>query len=198
VTASPHDSRWRLWLLLALFAGLVALSLGWVWGPMKEWVRPDALLEKIRQLRELGQGLGLPEATGLIALASFLAVPLGIIIPVTALALDPATAFLSFMSGATLGGAASFTLGSHLGHASLQRLVGERINAISLKLARRGVLSVFIIRLLPVAPFAIVNLVAGATHIRLRDFVLGTLLGMLPALLFAILFVDKIVLPRTL
>ncbi len=38
------------------------------------------------------------------------------------------------------------------------------------------------VRLVPVAPFGIVNLVAGASQIRLIDFVLGTVLGMLPGI----------------
>ena len=38
---------------------------------------------------------------------------------------------------------------------------------------------VITLRIVPVAPFTVVNLVAGASHISFRDFALGTLLGML-------------------
>jgi len=41
---------------------------------------------------------------------------------------------------------------------------------------------VAVVRLVPVAPFGIINLVAGASHIRLLDFMLGTALGMLPGI----------------
>jgi phospholipase D1/2 len=34
----------------------------------------------------------------------------------------------------------------------------------------------------PIAPFTFVNLVAGASQIRLQDYVLGTILGMAPGL----------------
>jgi uncharacterized membrane protein YdjX (TVP38/TMEM64 family) len=38
------------------------------------------------------------------------------------------------------------------------------------------------IRMVPIAPFSIVNVVAGASKLRLRDFMLGTALGMLPGI----------------
>jgi SNARE associated Golgi protein len=47
---------------------------------------------------------------------------------------------------------------------------------------------VLTVRVLPVAPFTIVNIVAGASHIRVRDFALGTLLGMPPGILLMTLF----------
>jgi uncharacterized membrane protein YdjX (TVP38/TMEM64 family) len=51
---------------------------------------------------------------------------------------------------------------------------------------------VLAVRMIPVAPFTVVNLVAGASHIHLRDFVLGTLLGMSPGILAVTLFADRI------
>jgi len=38
------------------------------------------------------------------------------------------------------------------------------------------------ILMVPIAPFSIVNVVAGASKLRLRDFLLGTALGMLPGI----------------
>lgn len=41
----------------------------------------------------------------------------------------------------------------------------------------------FLLRMIPIAPFSIVNLVAGSTSISLREFVLGTALGMSPGII---------------
>ena len=49
-----------------------------------------------------------------------------------------------------------------------------------------------VIRIMPVAPFTIVNLVAGASHIRFRNFALGTVLGELPGLLGIAIFIDQV------
>jgi uncharacterized membrane protein YdjX (TVP38/TMEM64 family) len=43
-----------------------------------------------------------------------------------------------------------------------------------------GTLAIAAIRLVPIAPFTVVNLVAGASEIRIGAFVAGTILGMLP------------------
>ena len=48
-------------------------------------------------------------------------------------------------------------------------------------------------RLLPVAPFSVVNVVAGASHIRWSDFLLGTLIGLLPGVATMSFFVDRAV-----
>src|SRR3546814_19139338 len=48
------------------------------------------------------------------------------------------------------------------------------------------------IRIVPFAPFSVVNLLAGATHIRFSDFMLGTALGMAPGALALILLGDRL------
>jgi uncharacterized membrane protein YdjX (TVP38/TMEM64 family) len=47
------------------------------------------------------------------------------------------------------------------------------------------------LRLIPVAPFSIVNLVAGASGVGLRDFLAGTLIGMGPGIVIICLSVDR-------
>jgi uncharacterized membrane protein YdjX (TVP38/TMEM64 family) len=47
-----------------------------------------------------------------------------------------------------------------------------------------------LLRLLPVAPFTVVNLVAGSSGIRFRDFLLGSAIGMLPGIALLAMFGD--------
>ena len=47
-----------------------------------------------------------------------------------------------------------------------------------------------LLRLVPVAPFTVVNLVAGASHVRALDFGLGTVLGIAPAVFAMTFFID--------
>jgi phospholipase D1/2 len=54
------------------------------------------------------------------------------------------------------------------------------------------VFAVALVRLLPIAPFSIVNAVAGATHIRTADFLIGTMLGMLPGIVLTTTFIDQL------
>lgn len=53
-------------------------------------------------------------------------------------------------------------------------------------------LAVVLFRVVPIAPFTIINLAAGASHIRLKDFVLGTVIGMWPGIAAITLFTDRI------
>jgi uncharacterized membrane protein YdjX (TVP38/TMEM64 family) len=48
------------------------------------------------------------------------------------------------------------------------------------------------IRLLPVAPFTIVNLVLGAARIKLWHFAIGTAVGLTPGLLALSIFGDRL------
>lgn len=92
----------------------------------------------------------------------------------------------------TVSALLTFWIGHLLGRQSIRRLAGSRLGHLSRRLAQKGVLAVMVIRMVPVAPFTIVNLVAGASHIRFRDFALGTVLGELPGLLALSLFVDQV------
>jgi uncharacterized membrane protein YdjX (TVP38/TMEM64 family) len=59
-------------------------------------------------------------------------------------------------------------------------------------LDRRGVLAVTAIRLVPLAPFVIVNLIAGALRIRFSHFVAGSALGILPGTAAATVLGDQL------
>jgi uncharacterized membrane protein YdjX (TVP38/TMEM64 family) len=52
--------------------------------------------------------------------------------------------------------------------------------------------AVVTLRLLPVAPFTLVNLAAGASAIRLTDFVIGTVLGMAPGVTLMAVMGDRV------
>jgi uncharacterized membrane protein YdjX (TVP38/TMEM64 family) len=87
---------------------------------------------------------------------------------------------------------ATYGLGHWLGRDTVRRLAGARVNALSQRFAQRGVLAMIVVRIIPIAPFSLVNVVAGASHIRFRDFLLGTLFGLLPGMIAITLFIDSI------
>jgi uncharacterized membrane protein YdjX (TVP38/TMEM64 family) len=65
------------------------------------------------------------------------------------------------------------------------------LNELSRRLGDRGLMAVLFARIVPVGPFSIVNIVAGASHIRWRDFLLGTVLGLIPGVTVTSIFVDR-------
>jgi phospholipase D1/2 len=111
---------------------------------------------------------------------------------VSVLPFGPVFGFLYSFIGMTLSALLTFGIGHALGHDAVRRLAGSRLNKISRRLAQRGVLAIIAVRIIPVAPFSLINLVAGASHIRFRHFLIGTLIGELPGLLAISIFVDQI------
>jgi uncharacterized membrane protein YdjX (TVP38/TMEM64 family) len=96
------------------------------------------------------------------------------------------------MCGMLLAGVVSYAPGRLVRRDTVRRLAGPRLNRLSAALYHRGALAVAVVRLLPIAPYVVVNLVMGAMRIRLRDFVLGSLVGIVPGMLAATVLSEQI------
>lgn len=168
----------RLAILAAVIIVMLVVAAGFPPGSMES----DDLHGWLDRVREQGKDISVLLIIVVVIFASIAAVPLGIIIAFNALAFGPWSGSLYTLVGATCGAACSYGIGTYLGYEALCRLAGQRINRVSRQLAKRGILTVFVVRLLPLAPFAVVNMIAGMTHVRLRDFLIGTVFGMLPGI----------------
>jgi phosphatidylserine/phosphatidylglycerophosphate/cardiolipin synthase-like enzyme/uncharacterized membrane protein YdjX (TVP38/TMEM64 family) len=123
----------------------------------------------------------------LLAIAAFVVgglvvFPVLVLIAATAAALGPWMGFFSAGAGVLLSALTLFSIGRVLGQARLQRLLGRRAGRVQSRIIGKGVVAVAMIRMVPIAPFSIVNVVAGASKLSLRDFLLGTVLGMAPGI----------------
>jgi phospholipase D1/2 len=167
-----------------------SLAAAWRWTPLSEWVDIGRLVHAAQLFVDT------PAAPlwvlGTYLLASLVAFPITLLVVATALLFGPVEGFVYALAGSLLGAGATFGIGHLLGRATVRRLAGTRLDALSRRLSRRGLLAVLAVRLIPVAPFTVVNIVAGATHIRLRDFLAGTVLGMTPGILAVTVFSDRI------
>lgn len=109
--------------------------------------------------------------------------------PVTVLSLVTAAVFGVFlgpvyaMTGALLSASLLFWIGELMGLKWLRKLFGEKARKIDNELHAQGVLGMAAVRLVPIAPFSLVNLVGGISSIRFRDFIAGSFLGLLPGLI---------------
>jgi uncharacterized membrane protein YdjX (TVP38/TMEM64 family) len=166
------------------------LAAVWRWTPLGEWLDAKTLANWGSGLRNSLLG-PLAVLIGFL-LGSLIAFPVTVLIVVTALIFGPILGFFYALTGTLLGAIASYGVGSQLGRNTVRQLAGSRINQLSNRLAKRGILTVAVIRMVPIAPFTVVNMVAGASHIRFRDFVLGTLLGMGPGTLGLTVFADSV------
>lgn len=176
---------------LGLAAALIALAALWRFTPLSEWVEPERLGSLAEPLRS--RWWGPPVATALFATASLLMVPVTGLILASGVVLGPAVGFAVSVAGSMASAVGAYAIGRAFWREGVQRLAGRRLNALSRRLARRGVLSTALVRIAPVAPFTVVNLVAGASHVGLRDFTLGTFLGMTPGIAALTFAADRVV-----
>lgn len=82
--------------------------------------------------------------------------------------------------GAVAGGTAAFTLARKAGRGPVEQLISGRAARVDRWLGDRGLLAVVTLRLVPLVPFSVANYAAGITAVRLRDFVVGTAVGIVP------------------
>jgi uncharacterized membrane protein YdjX (TVP38/TMEM64 family) len=96
------------------------------------------------------------------------------------------------MGGIMLASLVTYYAGRLLPADTVRRLAGAKMDEMTDVLRKRGLVAVFAVRIVPVAPFAIEGMVAGRVGIKLWQFMLGTFLGMLPGTLTTTVFGDQI------
>jgi len=84
---------------------------------------------------------------------------------------------------AALAATLAFWLSRFVLHDSIQRHFGERLSAFNAGITKDGAFYLFSLRLVPVIPFFMINLVMGLTPIRVGTFYWVTQLGMLAGIL---------------
>ncbi|MGD8776902.1 MAG: TVP38/TMEM64 family protein, partial [Syntrophobacterales bacterium] len=183
VRQSGKHGLLRLGLILL---ALIGLSAAWRWTPLGEWLSLERISGWIDHLR------GSPSAPFIILggyiVGSLVLVPVTLMILATAFAFGPLAGAVYSLVGCLMAAALTYALGHILGRDKVRRLAGSRLDRVNRRIADHGLVSILTVRLLPVAPYTVVNIVAGASHIGFRDFVFGTILGMAPGILAITVF----------
>ncbi|HUF88899.1 MAG TPA: TVP38/TMEM64 family protein [Gemmatimonadota bacterium] len=169
--------RDRATLRAALLAGaVILLALAGAFLPVGAWL--EALL---RWTRDLGPWAAL--ALALVWLpAAVLLVPGSLITLGTGFVLGPGWGIAVVSLGSTLGATIAFLVGRRLGREWVRGRVGRReaLEGVDRGIAEEGLKVVLLLRLSPIVPYNALNYALALTGVSLRDFVLGSWLGMLP------------------
>ena len=178
----PPDERRPMALRIARFAAellaLAALAALWRYTPLHGMLSAEDIPPLL--------------AVAAFPLAGLIGVPVTLLVVVTCFLFPAALAALCAFGGALLSAAVTYGAGRLLGRNAVRRLAGARLNAITHRLVRRGLWSVAALRLLPVAGFSTVNVVAGASRLPFLELLAGTAIGMAPWILLALTFVDRV------
>jgi phospholipase D1/2 len=191
MVAPVETARRRPWSIVLVALLAAALLAACYATPLRAWFEP-ARLERF--FRSLASSAWAPLiVSGVFVAGGLLLVPVTLMVVATTAAFGAWLGGLYAMAGALLSAGLGYAIGFALGRDRVRRLFGGRLAKLGNRLSQQGVLVVTVIRLLPLAPYTVVNLAAGAAQIRLRDFLVGTTIGMLPGIVGAALFAEQLV-----
>ncbi len=186
--AKKSGLPWKMFIGIALVAaGLTAV---WHFTPLAEVVTAERVIDLAR---DIGSRWWAP----LVVLAAYspaciIMFPRPLITLFAVIAFGPWLGFTYALSGVLIAALMTYMAGRLMSRATVRRLAGSRLNHVSEMLRKRGLVAITALRLVPVAPFAVLGLVAGAVRIKLWQYMLGTTIGMLPGTLTTTVFGDQL------
>jgi phospholipase D1/2 len=178
------------WLVFGIgFSALVALAALWRYSPLAAWAQLATVTEWAHQAgtRPWVPVLILAAYTP----ASITLFPRPLITLFSVLAFGPWLGFAFAFTGIMIAALATYAAGAcwDVRKTLAPSAPLARLQAL---LQRRGVLAMSAIRFVPIAPFAVVNAVAGALRVRIWHFAAGSAIGILPGTATATVLGDRI------
>jgi len=184
---STSGALFRGVMILVLLFGLAA---AWRWTSLGHWVNVQTIASWETSLQ---QSAAAPLfVIGAYLLGGLVVFPVTLLIVATAFAFGPWTAVIYSLLGCVTSAMLAYAIGYLLGRDTVARLTGPRLRRLNRLIGRHGILAIVVIRMLPVAPYSVVNLAAGAARVPFRDFVLGSVIGISPGVIGITLFEDQL------
>jgi len=184
--ARRHFRDRKLITIIATVCVVVILAIVlWRFTPVAQFVDPERLAGRLEDLQQK------PWAPFAFA-AAFPVLGL-VVFPVTALSalvaflFPPHIAIAVSFSGIMMSAALLHWLGTRF-EKTVRASLGPAMTRVDEALSDHGIVTIATIRMIPLAPFTFVNLVAGALGVPFRDYMLGTALGLTPGMIIMSLF----------
>jgi uncharacterized membrane protein YdjX (TVP38/TMEM64 family) len=183
------NQKRRIWIGVIVLFLLFATASAWKWTPLADLIDVNRLAGWAASLRQSpARHFYL---LGAYVIGSILLVPITAMILVTAIIFGPVMGSLYSIVGSLVGAAVTYAIGRFLGQDFVRKIAGAKWRRLEQKIRQTGIVAVTTLRLLPIAPFTVVNIISGAFKVPLRDYILGSLLGLLPGILITNLFAHQ-------
>ena len=171
---------------------LIGLACVWRWSPLSQYIRIETLTGWVQVIKE--HPLMPLIAIGGFVVGGLFMFPVSVLIVSTAVIFPPFLAIIYALTGCLLSALAGYGAGALLGKEALGKFSGWRLRKLNRWLRKPGPLTVIIIRNVPLAPYSAINYLAGALHIKLTDYLLGTAVGIAPGIIVISVFTDQLLL----
>jgi phospholipase D1/2 len=179
----------RIWIGVAILILLCAAAAAWKWTPLADFITVEKMARWGASLRES------PTRhfyiLGAYIIGSLLLVPITLLILVTAIVFGPVAGSVYALIGCLAGALVTYGVGYLLGQDFVRKIAGAKWRRIEKNIDQTGIVAVATLRLLPVAPFTVVNIVSGAFKVPWRDYIVGSILGLAPGILITNLFAHQ-------
>ena len=185
----PTQAEWRaairrrwplLWRGLVVVAIMIGVAALWQLYNLEAYTELDRALAFGAHLRS--QPWAVPAIILLYIGAGVAFIPLTVMVVATILIYGPLGGFGLATAGTLAAALFSYLLGHLLGAEPMRRLGGRTLNRLNAQAGRHGTVIVAALRVLPVAHFHAVSLIAGASSIGFWPYVNGTLIGTVPGI----------------
>ena len=183
------NQKRRIWIGVIVLFLLFAAASAWKWTPLADLIDVNRLSGWAASLRQ--SPVRHFYLLGAYVIGSILLVPITAMILVTAIIFGPVMGSLYSIVGSLVGAAVTYAIGRFLGQDFVRKIAGAKWRRLEQKIRQTGIVAVTTLRLLPIAPFTVVNIISGAFKVPLRDYILGSLLGLLPGILITNLFAHQ-------
>ena len=163
---------------IQLAFALVALVLLAIYLPLETWL--TALIE----WSQLNPNLAVLAFSGLIVVGMVLMFPVSIQAMAAGFIFGLNKGFVVMWLGGLIGFIAAFLVGRSLARPWIEKLAGRRpeFAAIDKAINQKGLVVVILARLSQILPYNLLNYSFGLTSVSLRDYILGSAVGMLPGI----------------
>ena len=189
-TKGKNSQKQRIWIGVVVLLFLFAAAAAWKWTPLADLIDINRLSGWAAALRE--SPTRYLYLLGAYVIGSVLLVPITALILITAIIFGPVMGSLYSIVGSLAGAVVTYALGGFLGQDFVRKLAGAKWRRLEQKIGQTGIVAVATLRLLPVAPFTVVNVVSGAFKVPLRDYILGSLLGLVPGIIITNFFAHQL------
>jgi phospholipase D1/2 len=186
--AAPQRPAWGKLALLVL--GIAVLMALWRFTPLRGIASAEAAIEWAKAFgAQPWAPLALMAAYTPACLIMF---PRPLITLAAVIAFGPYFGFLYSLMGICASSAVTWVMGRYMRRDTVRRIAGPKLDRMAEVLKKHGLLAMTLLRLVPLAPFAVESIVAGAIRMKLWHVVVGTAIGLLPGTLTTTVFGDAI------
>ncbi|MFQ5962737.1 MAG: TVP38/TMEM64 family protein [Candidatus Scalinduaceae bacterium] len=174
-------------ILITIVAGAF---FAFTYTPLSQYTQKDTLLSILAQLREHWWGpIGFILIYGI---GCVIALPGSLLTLCGGAIFGVAWGTLYNILASNLGATLAFLMARYFGREFVSRFMKGRIESFDEKVASNGFRFIFTLRLIPLIPFNGLNLGSGLSRIKYRDYLLGSVLGMIPGTFIYTYFADAL------